>query len=172
MAAKARRQAGASRSSGSPVPARRAKSSSETSLCHGKEVDNFTWCVIAIAGGEDGKAVGAGRGPQIGRALTRPAFRSTAGRAASVTRVDHPGWEKVVRSPRCANRLSSRTRDPAGRAAAACRPATDRPSDEQKKPTRPLTGLPGSPKTSAGGRSPRGGPIPNQSGLPGLRRTL
>ena len=110
--------------------------------------------------------------PQIGRSRATAGFRSMAGPRIGL-RVDNPGREergaiaamgKSAREPRsqpsrCAVRgLPART----GKAGLT----------KSRKPTSPLTGLPGSPNTSAAGRSPRGGPIPNQSGLPGLRRTL
>ncbi len=143
---------------------------SDTSI-KGEEVDNFTGRVIAIAGGEDGETVGFGCRPQIGRSLPGERFdRWQAGDRHSGSII--LDGKKVVRSPRWQIRWQA-ARETLPADGSACRRAPPMPRlTKSRNPTSPLTGFPGNPKTRAGGRSPRGGPTPNQSGLPGLRRDL
>ena len=116
-----------SRSSASPGPARQPKSCRTPQGSHGKELDNFTWSVIAIAGGEDGETVGAGCRPQIGRARPGEGFdRWQAGRDRPPGRPPWPGrrWSDR-RDGRI--RLVEPAANPAGARVPACRPGPTRP---------------------------------------------
>lgn len=134
-----------------------------------EEIDNLARLIVPIACRENREPVGLGDRSQVGRA--GPIERFDPGLRPRRFRRE-PGGIVSWSVARVSNDRARRRRLTIGRLSAGEARARSAGRTKRRNPTIPLTGFPGSPKTSVPGASPRGGPTPNQSGLPGLTWTL